>query len=669
MPGRKEAELFCEKMLDAMHKMCVWPTEYKGVQRTENGDRDAIQEDIGECKRYVAVSGNIKAGKSTLLNQLLFPDMGKSVLPTDPTPETAKITMIESIPDSDPEYFEVEFYSKDEWNDVNSQYKLEKSYDKFLRNIQFSESVGATPENWIGHPPEKYYDFAKLAEFAACHDKTKKELQGVVRGKFVPYVRKLRIFCHSKLLSHGTVIVDTPGLADPNVFNKNETKKWIERAIFVVYVHSVEDSPNLSADQKDFIQSYISGVDHGKFALVANFFDVDLNEVLDGEKDEWKDSDIVNEAKKIVDIIRREIPWCEEGNVFPLSAKEFRTDKRLDPLDFEGKITPFLTQPVNMRDFFSRATKTIFNTLVGRCDQLKRQKAERETFAKLMSESLEENQKELQKLEQDEASWKSDISGLEEKKKEDVKEHILSVNTTIKKVKGKIEDSIVTGLEACVRTGELAASIERIVNRTLDDHFAPFHERAYRDMINFRNASVGDEFRRDLVNFYNMYLGSSSAVPLQIYAVDKCQVDFCELEAEIFNDNLKEEWASLADDVDSFWSFYRTNLAKAKSGVVKILENHIYGERDSILKSHYIKPYEDMLEYVINQINVFREMHGRLRDSLQEAIEQKKNEIGVKYNKEVVAAKIQEMANDISQLEGFIKEWLQKRDILFSQLS
>lgn len=666
MAGKKEAEAFCGEMLDAMHQMGVWPTEFKGVQRTEREDRRAVKEVIEDCSRYVAVSGNIKAGKSTLLNQLLFPGLKKSVLPTDPTPETAKITFIESIPDSEQECFEVEFYSKDEWEDVKRGYSSTKFNDKFLRNIRFSESVGAASDKWIGHKTERLVDFDKLAEYAACHDRTKAELPNVVRGKYVPYVRAVRVFCHSKWLAHGTIIVDTPGLADPNPVNQDETKRWIGRAVFVIYVHSVEESANLSQGQKEFIRDYLSDIDSGKFALVANFFDARLEDRL--EDDEWEDGDIAEEARTLIDIIKREVPKCNAENIFPFSARLSRSDSRLDPSHFASKIAPLLTQPVSMREFFSRATRTIFQTLSGRRDQLNRKKAELEMFDKQMSDSLAENQKELAKLEQDEESWAADISELEGRKKEEIKGQMLSVNTAIKKVKGKIEDSIVTSLESYTKTGELAASIERVVNRTLDDHFAPFHERAYRDMINYRNAAVGDEFRRQLVEYYNIYLGKS-AVPLQTYAVKKCQVEFTELEAEIWKGDLKAEWAALTDEVDSFWSFYRTNLAKAKSGVIRILEAHIYGKGDSVLKSHYIKPYEDMLEYALTQIKSFRDMRGRLKDSLQEAIEKKRDDTEAKYNKVEVDNQIQQMDNDMRSVENFIQTWAQKRDLLFGQLA
>jgi len=665
MAGKKDAEAFCGEMLEAMHGMTVWPTEFKGVQKTEREDRRVVKELLGDCSRYVAVSGNIKAGKSTLLNQLLFPGLEKSVLPTDPTPETAKITFIESIPDSEQECFEVEFYTKEEWTDVKRGYSSTEYNEKFLRNIKFSESAGAASDKWVGHKTERSTDFDKLAEYAACHGQTKSEIHGVVRGKFVPYVRSVRVFCHSKWLAPGTIIVDTPGLADPNPINQNETKKWIGRAVFVIYVHSVEDSANLSRAQKEFIRDYLSDIDPGKFALVANFFDARLEERL--EDDEWEDDDIAEEARILVERINQDIPRYDAGNIFPFSAKLFRADSRLDPSHFADKIVPLLMKPVSMREFFSRATKVIFQTLCGRRDQLSRHKAELEMFDRKMSDSLSENQKELSKLEQDEKSWASDVGELKRSKKEEIKGKILSVNTEIKKVKGKIEDSIVAGLESCTKTGELAASMARVVNRTLDDHLAPFHERAYRGMINYRNAAVGDEFRRQLVEYYNIYLGESAA-PLQTYAVKKCQVEFSELEAEIWKGDLKGEWAALTDEVDSFWSFYRTNLAKAKTGVVQILEDHVYGKEDAVLKSHYIKPYEDMLEYALSQIKSFIEMRGCLRDSLQAAIEKKRNDTEAKYNKKDVDRQLGQVETDIHGVERFIQTWSQKRDLLLEQL-
>ena len=58
----------------------------------------------------IGVIGQVKAGKSTFLNTLLFD--GKEVLPKAPTPKTATLTKMEY---SDKNIIQIEYYSKEEW--------------------------------------------------------------------------------------------------------------------------------------------------------------------------------------------------------------------------------------------------------------------------------------------------------------------------------------------------------------------------------------------------------------------------------------------------------------------------------------------------------------------------------------------------------------------------
>ena len=63
--------------------------------------------EFGKEQFTIAVSGPVKVGKSTFINSLLF---GEDILPTLPTPCTAKLTFITHT-DGNP-YAEVSFYTK-----------------------------------------------------------------------------------------------------------------------------------------------------------------------------------------------------------------------------------------------------------------------------------------------------------------------------------------------------------------------------------------------------------------------------------------------------------------------------------------------------------------------------------------------------------------------------
>ena len=80
--------------------------------------KEALQQDIQRFEQEqqtlnIAIMGQVKAGKSSFLNALLFD--GKPVLPTAATPKTANLTRISygEIP-----ALEIEYYSKEEWSEI-----------------------------------------------------------------------------------------------------------------------------------------------------------------------------------------------------------------------------------------------------------------------------------------------------------------------------------------------------------------------------------------------------------------------------------------------------------------------------------------------------------------------------------------------------------------------
>lgn len=666
MDAMTRAEKFCQGMLDDMHRMNVWPTEFKGTVRSEQQDRNEVRKILQEKNRYVAFSGDIKAGKSTLLNQLLFPDAEKSVLPTDPTPETAKITLISSIPEDSPEKFEVSFYSPDDWQNVKFEYQSSKYNEKFKSNIAYSESVGAAESTWIGHAPVISTDFSQLAEYVSCHDSAKVDAPGVVRGKYVPYVKDVHVYCHSKWLSADTTIVDTPGLADPNPINRNVTKQWIGEAVFVFYIHSVEFSADMSREQKDFLRDYIQGIDVNKFAIVANFFDERMAECAEG--DAYTDDEVIKEADKLVDILQKKnVPWCLRDHIFPFSAKNYRKDARLDPKGFASRVCDILRQKVSMGEFFGRAMKVIFQSLSGHRNVLNSKKAELQARVETMRATLEQNQSELGKLRGDKEKWEHEIKKLKNDRIEQITGQMLSVNIEIKNIRGTIEDAVEVKLNEFNRSGELSAGLKRVVSRILNDHFAPFHQSAFEKIINYRNAAVGDKFCQELVSLYNTYLGKGGE-PFKTCAIEQCKVEFKELEADVWNGGFDDEWNELADKVDSTFSFFRTNLETAKSGVMGILTKHVYGVNDSILKAHYIKPYEDMREYVLTRIKEMEEAFGKMETILEEAIDAKKQEVAAEYDENRLTREISEIKTRLEVVDGFIEKNAREREIIRASL-
>ncbi|WP_180768167.1 dynamin family protein, partial [Vibrio parahaemolyticus] len=106
----------------------------------------------------IGIVGQIKRGKSSFLNSLLFD--GESVLPKAATPMTAALTRISYAQEPSAK---IEFYSKNEWNKVLEQAlrveQEEKHYQDLIADFQASQSSsisrrGVRPPQKPNHPEE-----------------------------------------------------------------------------------------------------------------------------------------------------------------------------------------------------------------------------------------------------------------------------------------------------------------------------------------------------------------------------------------------------------------------------------------------------------------------------------------------------------------------------------
>ena len=120
----------------------------------------------------------------------------------------------------------------------------------------------------------------------------------------------------------------------------------------------------------------------------------------------------------------------------------------------------------------------------------------------------------------------------------------------------------------------------------------------------------------------------------------------------------------MEDKVDKFFAFYGTNLANAIKGVSGILQKHVYGENDSILKAHYIKPYEDMREYVLTRIKEMEEAFGKMETILEEAIDTRKRKVTTEYDESSLTKEISEIETQLEVVDGFIEKKANERDII-----
>lgn len=179
--------------------------------------RDGLKND----EFILAVAGQMKAGKSTLLNAMIF---GDDILPADDTELTAKITFITY---DDQPSFEATLYTQAEFNEVRNS--LKGTTDELAFNILLNESLQnlqdrgySTYEELLNKKLIRGTDFKELINFVGKN------------GIFTPFVNTLTLKTNSKWVKNIRV-VDTPGMNSPNKLRDKVVKEWIFKADAVIY--------------------------------------------------------------------------------------------------------------------------------------------------------------------------------------------------------------------------------------------------------------------------------------------------------------------------------------------------------------------------------------------------------------------------------------------------
>lgn len=241
--------------------------------------RDAGCRALREQSFTVAVCGQIKAGKSTLLNALFFEE---DLIPEADTPLTAAITLIRHT-DGEP-YFEVEWYSREEWAENEKALKekagsaervlagsdeeakkearaAQKAIKDREEEVAAMRGKGANPEALLGGAPKRVTPLSRA--------ELEKYVSPVKRGAgvYTPVVRHVTIHANNPQLDRLTV-VDTPGTNDTNVARSNVTLGWINKADAVIFLTYA----GRAFDQKDwnFINEFLIGIRPDCLFLVIN---------------------------------------------------------------------------------------------------------------------------------------------------------------------------------------------------------------------------------------------------------------------------------------------------------------------------------------------------------------------------------------------------------------
>lgn len=244
----------------------------------EGGDR--LKRDNEILK--IGVVGQVKAGKSSFLNSLLFE--GENVLPRASTPMTAGLTVLEY---GEKNVFSVEYYTAREWEKFEDK---SKEYDDFVNNVK-SMNPALTDEEAakIANVPDELSAAKELISRCTRVAKGKvgkaseendftdiKDLQDILEnfvgadGQFTSVVKSLTIRLNDERLK-GMRIVDTPGVNDPVVSREHRTREFLREChgvFFLSFASRFFDSTDVN-----FLTNRIGSQGIGTVVLIASKFD------------------------------------------------------------------------------------------------------------------------------------------------------------------------------------------------------------------------------------------------------------------------------------------------------------------------------------------------------------------------------------------------------------
>lgn len=193
----------------------------------------------------LGIVGQVKAGKSSLLNLLLFD--GQNVLPEAATPMTASLT---HIVNSDRDEIEIEYYTPEDWEEIDKhahEYKRAKEAGDL--NVEPFMKAAAHLVEMANERRLNVHDHLGKKD---VHEMPKAQLNEKLRrfvgsdGDLTPLVKSVTI--RSSQGKPDLDIVDTPGINDPIVSRSWQTERMLARCdavLLLSYVGSFMESADV----------------------------------------------------------------------------------------------------------------------------------------------------------------------------------------------------------------------------------------------------------------------------------------------------------------------------------------------------------------------------------------------------------------------------------------
>lgn len=274
--------------------------ELQGIEK-EHGIRpsaelkEALDEKMEpERDLKIGILGRVKAGKSSLLNALVF--KGQNVLPKAATPMTAALTVLEH---GDAFEANIEYYTQNEIELIKSNHA---TCQKILEDHQNAKFTELKQNNKTGKSDSELQELARKdaikklkdevslyayyeqyeqikqsginassigeKEILTCssYDELNEKLKNYVgsSGEYTPFTKSITLKLNEEMLKD-VKIIDTPGVNDPIVSREERTKALIAKCdvVFLVspagqFLNDVDLELLSNVNEKMELKSFIS---------------------------------------------------------------------------------------------------------------------------------------------------------------------------------------------------------------------------------------------------------------------------------------------------------------------------------------------------------------------------------------------------------------------------
>lgn len=218
----------------------------------------------------IGIMGQVKAGKSTFLNALLFD--GRPILPEAATPKTANLTKVGY---GERHSLQVEYYSQQEWDEIVGQANQagEDDASKVARElVTMVQASGIDLTlHWQRIGGEEHCDTFYADDVAG--------LQGLLNqyagndGRYTALVKSTVLTLPDESLK-GFEVVDTPGMNDPVQSRSQKTRDYMANCDVVFFLSRC--SQFLDESDVRLLSEQLPGKGVKRLVLVAGQFDSTL---------------------------------------------------------------------------------------------------------------------------------------------------------------------------------------------------------------------------------------------------------------------------------------------------------------------------------------------------------------------------------------------------------